>query len=169
MGSSWHTQKRKQHENREVCRCWPWKCEDADFENWSDLAINQGMGFPGESDGKESACNAGDPGWILGSGRSPGEGNSNPLQHSCLGNPMDRGAWRATVHGVTKDSDMTEWLTLSLSYFPKEGGAASPSVTMASHGMSFFRRWCPAPFPLDSPLESNSIWTSHIESEAIRI
>ena len=56
-------------------------------------------GSPGGSDGKESACNAGDPGLIPGSGRSPGEGNGNPLQYSCLGNPMDREAWWATVHG----------------------------------------------------------------------
>ena len=49
------------------------------------------MGFPGGSDGKESACNAGDLGSILGSGRSPGEGNCNPVQNSYLGNPMDRG------------------------------------------------------------------------------
>ena len=51
---------------------------------------------------KESACNAGNPGLIPGLGRSPGEGNGNPLQYSCLDNPMDRGARRATVHGVTK-------------------------------------------------------------------
>ena len=49
-----------------------------------------------------SACNAGDPGSIPGLGRSPGEGNGNPLQYSCLENPMDRGAWWATVHGVAK-------------------------------------------------------------------
>ena len=54
---------------------------------------------------KESACNAGDPGSIPGSGRSPGEGNGNPLQHSCLENPTDRGAWRAVVHGVAKRHD----------------------------------------------------------------
>ena len=60
------------------------------------------VGFPHSSVGKESACNAGDSGSILGLGRSPGEGNGNPLQNSCLDNPMDRGAWRATVHGVTK-------------------------------------------------------------------
>ena len=60
------------------------------------------MGFPGGSDGKESACNAGDPGSILGSGRFPGEGNGNPLGSSCLKNSMDRGAWQAIVHGVTK-------------------------------------------------------------------
>ena len=55
-------------------------------------------GFPGGSGGKESACNAGDPGLIPGSGRSTAEGNGNPLQYSGLENSMDRGAWRATVH-----------------------------------------------------------------------
>ena len=60
------------------------------------------QGFPGGSDGKESACNAGDPSSIPGSGRSPGEGNGYPLQYSCLEDPMDSGAWRATAHGVTK-------------------------------------------------------------------
>ena len=60
------------------------------------------MGFPGGSVGKESACNAGYLSSIPGSGRYPGEGNGNPLQHSCLENPMDRGDWRATVRGVTR-------------------------------------------------------------------
>ena len=60
------------------------------------------MGFPHSSVGKESACNVGDPGSIPGSGRSPGEGNGNPLQYSFLENPMDRGAWQVTVHGVTR-------------------------------------------------------------------
>ena len=64
------------------------------------------VGFPHSSVGKESACNAGDPGSIPGLGRSPGEGNGNPLQYSCLENPMDRGAWRATVHGIA-ESDTT--------------------------------------------------------------
>ena len=58
--------------------------------------------FPGGSEVKASACNAGDLGSTPGLGRSPGEGNGNPLQYSCLENPMDRGAWRATVHGVAK-------------------------------------------------------------------
>ena len=58
--------------------------------------------FPGGSEVKASASNVGDQGSIPGSGRSPGEGNGNPLQHSCLENPMDRGAWWATVHGVPK-------------------------------------------------------------------
>ena len=52
--------------------------------------------------GKETTCNSGDPGSIPGSGRSSGEGNGNPLQYSCLGNPMERGAWWATIHGVSK-------------------------------------------------------------------
>ena len=66
------------------------------------------MAFPGGSDSKESACRGGDMGLIPGSGRSPGEGNGNPLQYPCLGNPMDGGAWKATVHGVVKS-----WTQLS--------------------------------------------------------
>ena len=71
---------------------------------WRMLAspICWGYYFPGGSDGKESACNAGDLGSISGSGRSSGGGNGNPLQYSCLGNPMDRRAWQATVHSVTR-------------------------------------------------------------------
>ena len=60
------------------------------------------MGFPGGSDGKASAYNVGDQGSIPGSGRSPGEGNGNPLQYSCLENPMDGGGWSAIVHWVVK-------------------------------------------------------------------
>ena len=60
-------------------------------------------GLPGISDGKESACNAGDLDLIPGLGKSPGEGNGYPLQYSCLENSMDRGAWWATVHGITKN------------------------------------------------------------------
>ena len=59
-------------------------------------------GFSGGSDRKKSACNAGNPGSVPGLGRSPGEGNGYRLQYSCLENPMDRGAWWATVHGVAK-------------------------------------------------------------------
>ena len=60
------------------------------------------MSTPGGSDGKESACNVGDWDLIPGSGRSPGGGNGNPVQYSCLENPTDRGAWRTTVYRVTK-------------------------------------------------------------------
>ena len=60
------------------------------------------MGFPSGSDVRESACNAGDPGSIPESGRSPGEGYGIPLQYSCLDNPMDRGAWWAAVNEVSK-------------------------------------------------------------------
>ena len=60
----------------------------------------QPKGFPGGSDGKESVCSVRDLGLSPGLGRSPGEGNANPLQYSCLENPMDGGAWQATVHGV---------------------------------------------------------------------
>ena len=65
-------------------------------------SLSNYQGFPCSSIGKEPACNAGDPGSIPGSGRSPGEGNGNSLQYSCLENLKDRGAWRATFHGVTR-------------------------------------------------------------------
>ena len=66
------------------------------------------LNLPDSSVGKESACSAGDPGWISGLGRSPVEGNGNPLQYSCLENPMDRGACQTAVHGVAKS-----WTRLS--------------------------------------------------------
>ena len=86
--------------------------------------------FPGGLDGKESACNAAGAGLILGSGRSPGEGNGNLLQYSCLENSIDRGAWQATVHG-TAELDMTEWLTHTHTYFlnsTDKAASTSPCV-----------------------------------------
>ena len=85
------------------------KCQRVGETNKNCGVVKQWMGFPGGSDGKESACSAGDPGSGPGSGRSPGGGHGTPLRCSCLENPMDRGAWRAAVLGVTKDT--TEWLT----------------------------------------------------------
>ena len=90
-----------------------WKCDSRNLtlpNNWSrpkHLISNIykkiiGNIYPGSSEGKASACNAGDPGSIPGSGRFPGGGHGNPLQYSCLKNPMDRGTWWATVHGVSK-------------------------------------------------------------------
>ena len=70
--------------------------------------------FPGDSDSKKCACSVGDPGSIPGFDRSPGEGNGNPLQHSCLENPMDGGAWQATVYGVAKSRT---WLSNFISFF----------------------------------------------------
>ena len=67
-------------------------CNAGDLGGWGAVRLS----------GKESACSAGDAGSIPGSGRSPGEGNGNPLQYSCLENPMDKEAWWAAVHGVTK-------------------------------------------------------------------
>ena len=77
--------------------------------NKSYICIECIRGFPGGSDGKESACNVGDSGLIPGLGKSPGEGNRNPLQCSCLENPMDSGAWQATVHGVARSQH--DWTT----------------------------------------------------------
>ena len=87
------------------------------------------MGSPGGSDGKASARNAGDPGLIPGLGRSPGEGNGNPLQYSCLENSMDGGAWWATVHRVAKSqtrlSDFTFTFNLIVQYLEKYGSATA--------------------------------------------
>ena len=69
--------------------------------------VKTSLGFPGSSGLKNLPANAGDAGSIRCLRRSPSRGNGNPLQYSCLGNPMDRGAWWATVHGVTKELDMT--------------------------------------------------------------
>ena len=69
--------------------------------------LTRARGFPGGSVVKNLPANAGDTGLNPESGRYPGEGNDYPLQYSWLGNPMDRGAWRATVHGVSKESDTT--------------------------------------------------------------
>ena len=78
-----------------------WGAMEGFKQEWYD------MSFPGGSVGKESSSNAGDAGLIPGSRRSPGEGNGNPLQYSCLGNPLDRGAGQAAVHGARKESDTT--------------------------------------------------------------
>ena len=84
--------------------------------DWSDLAAAAAwltLGFPGGSAVKNSpANNVGDSSLILGSGRSPGEGNGNPLQYSCLEDSMDKGAWGVTVHGVTKSgTQLSDWTT----------------------------------------------------------
>jgi len=78
------------------CIVSPWGRKESDTPEWFSL------GFPHSFVSKESACNAGDLGLIPGLGRSPGEGNGNPLQDSCLENPMDRGAWQARVCGVQR-------------------------------------------------------------------
>ena len=79
-----------------IPKAWIWK--PLNLHNFSPLV----RGFAHSSVGKESAYNAGDPGLIPGLGRCPGERNGNPLQYSCLENPMDRGAWQATAHGVKR-------------------------------------------------------------------
>ena len=74
---------------------------------WEAVGSPKEKGFPGGSVVKDLPANAEDAGLIPGSGRSPGEGNGNPLQYSFLGNPMDRGAWQVSVHGVAEELDTT--------------------------------------------------------------
>ena len=88
-------------------------------------------GFPGGSDGKASAYNAGDQGSIPGLGRSSGEGNGNPLQYSCLENPMDRGAWWAAVHGVAKSRTQLSDFTFTFHFHALEKEMATHSSVLA--------------------------------------
>ena len=74
------------------------------------------LGLPRWLSGKECACNAGDTDLIPELGRSPGEGNGNPLQYSCLVNTMSRRAWGAIVYGIVKESDTTEWLNKNINW-----------------------------------------------------
>src|SRR5574339_1058885 len=85
----------------------------------------------GGSAGKESACNAGDWGSIPGSGRSPGEGNGNPLQYSCLENPMDGEAWWATVHGVAQSRTRLSDFTFTFHFHALEKQMATHSSVLA--------------------------------------
>ena len=116
------------------------------LRNKRNLATSRGL--PYSSDGKESACKAGDPGSIPRSGRYPGERNGNWLQYSCLGNPMERGAWTATVHGVAKSqkwlsdwacthSDFTCWQPTAF-----DRGAAFLLLETHIHGISRRRNLC---------------------------
>ena len=103
-------------------------------------------GFPGGSAVKSPPANTGDPGLSPGSGRSSGGGNGNPLQYSCLENPMNRGAWWATVHEVSKESNMTEQLNnnksqcrvcvLGVCLFSYPGGLGWTEGSLYPHGLS---------------------------------
>ena len=114
----------------------------------------QGPGFPCSSVGKESPCSAGDLGSIPGSGKSPGEGNGNPLQYSCLENPMDRGAWRTTVRGVTRVRH--DWATK-----PPRPGARAEELVGLRRALQGCGRPC---LPTSSllcvwrPLQLEGIW-----------
>ena len=103
--------------------------------------------------GKESACNAGDPGSVPGLGRSPGEGNGNPLQYSSLENPMERGAWQATVHGIARvRRDLaTKPPTMLHSHCSEARGFCSllfHSETQAN-GTNYLLQYCQLPRPIE--------------------
>ena len=93
----------------------------AHWWRWNLVHVKSDLTRPqssGGSDGKVSASSAGDPGSIPGSGRRPGEGNGDPVHYSCLENPMDRTAWQATVHGVTKSWTRLSTFIVQISYLP---------------------------------------------------
>ena len=93
--------------------------------------LSRFVAFPGVLVGKESACNAGDPCSISGSGRSPGEGNGNPFQYSCLENPMDGGAWWAAVCGVAKSRIRLSDFTFTFHFHALEKEMATHSSILA--------------------------------------
>ena len=99
-------------------------------------------GIPGGSDGKESTCNAGDTGLIPGSGRSPGRGHGNPVQYSCLENPMDRGDWWTTVHSVAKSLTQLKQLSMHIRKADTMGRAEQKERTeSAKHRRKSRRAW----------------------------
>ena len=102
-------------------------------------------GFPGGSDGKASACNAGDPGLISGLGRSPGEGNGDPLQYSLLESPVDGGAWWAPVHGVAKIRTRLSNFTFFLSSFYVLGQKLPRLATPTQSKRAVFSTICVSP------------------------
>ena len=129
--------------------------------------------FPGGSDSKESACNAGDQGSIPGSGRSLGEENGNPLQYSCLKNPMDRRTWQVTVHTVTNSQT---WLrgsthagTPRVYVNPKLVTYPSPAVFVLlqwSGTKSIISGFCPHPLPAMAASSRSSPFPSSLPASS---
>ena len=107
-------------------------------------------GFPGGSEATASTCNAGDPGLIPGLWRSPGEGKDNPLQYSCLENPMDRGAWQATVHRVAKSQTRLSDFIHTHTHKPADGHCSHQSKRCLLLGRKVMTN-------LDSVLKSRDI------------
>ena len=105
------------------------------------------MGFPGGSEVKASASNAGDPGSIPGSGRSPGEGNGNPLQYYCLKNRMDGGTWWATVHGFSIPNSCSSVSCSVISNSLRPHGLYVARQSPVSMGFSRQEYWSGLPFP----------------------
>ena len=132
---------------------YPWAKDDGHFSTKIDTSSSklssifiyevnkEDKGFPGGSDGKESACNAGDLGSVPGLGRSPGGGHGNPLQYSCLENPMDGGVRWATIHGVA-ESDTTEMTCHTHSIQYTIGTVEYLSLCILDWPKSSFRFFC---------------------------
>ena len=128
--------------------------------HWRDLGFSRFdlsiiMDFPGGSDGKASTCNAGDLCSIPGSGRSPGEGNDNPLQYSCLENPMDRGDLWATAHGATKSKT---WATNTFPLLQTSLGALCQLASVSQVGKQLLLACNPGSVLKNSPASVGDRW-----------
>ena len=132
---------------------------------WLNLLIHSSQGtlcflFPGGVSGKESASNAGnvrDMNLIPGLGRFPGEGHGNPLQYSCLENPLDRGAWWATVHRIAKSWTWPKWLSTH-AQMDRFSSVAQSCVTLWPGGLQHTRLPCPSPTPRACSNSHPSSW-----------
>ena len=123
-----------------------WRIPWTVYSMGSQRVIHDWMTFTSGWVVKNTLANAADTGLIPGSGKSPGEGNGSPLQYSCLGNTMERGAWWAIVHGVTKE--LTQWLTNNKKMVGKKQKERKPKIISTSfqthnHSYSFFLRFSP--------------------------
>ena len=128
----------------------------SDSYNWT--------GTPGSLDSKESACIVGNPGWIPGSGRAPRDGNGNPLQYSCLENPIDGGSWQATVQGVTRNhtqlSDFTFNFVINLYWEYSKGGRFGHYLCYRLQRLGTFWIFSLAIF---QPKRLKEVWAGYLE------
>ena len=108
-----------------------WVQDNCSLRIWNEYEFTYYQGFPGGSEVKASAWNAGDLGSIPGLGRSPGGGNGTPLQYSCLENPMDGGAWWAIAHGVAKSQTWLSDFTFTFHFHALEKAMATHSRVLA--------------------------------------
>ena len=131
---------------------------------WSFIHWTTRERLPWWLSGKESTCNAGDAGSIPQSGRSPGGGDGNPLQYSCLENPLDRGAYSATVHGVTESWTWLKWQHTPPSPRSKLSDSAqfSSADTLQPHGLQHARPPCPSLAPGVYPDSCPLNWWCHL-------
>ena len=128
----------KSHGQRSLAGYSPWGRKESDMTE----RLTVCWGIPWWLTSKEYTCNAGDPGSIPGSGRVPGERKGNSFQYSCLQNPMDRGAWGATAHGVTQSSTWLMWLSMHACKINKVLQCSTSSISYSNYNGKKWDKQC---------------------------